>query len=396
MDTHVATALVEGEARAAGERLGSTVTSQIGEATLAVVFGSTRQPLEGLLAAVRSQLPRTALIGLSTAGEFTESREGNGSACIFAVAGDYQVRCGIGTGLKANTEHALGEACCNLPAAIEGYPHRTAIMFTDGLAGVGEEAVLFAGMRLGEGIQIAGAAAGDDWQVKATHVGIGTQAATDGVAIAMIYSKIPLGVGVAHGHQPYTESLTVTRAEGNVVHELDGRPAWDVWVEMTRLEALKDGIDPATLPMGADSSRFFARFPAGLPMGDSGVYKARPVLFRLPGGALGFSCGIAQGTELQMLRTSPELQRASARDAARRARTQLGDRKPAGAVVFDCVCRKLTLGDDFHSAVRGISDELGGAKLAGFESYGEVALMPSDWSRSGFHNETTVLVAFPQ
>ncbi len=84
----------------------------------------------------------------------------------------------------------------------------------------------------------------------------------------------------------------------------------------------------------------------------------------------------------------------SAREAARRARRQLGESRAAGAIVFDCICRNLILGDDFSRAVRGISEELGGARIAGFETYGEIALDVGDMS--GFHNTTSVVLAFPE
>lgn len=61
--------------------------------------------------------------------------------------------------------------------------------------------------------------------------------------------------------------------------------------------------------------------------------------------------------------------------------------------MFDCACRKLLLGEQFVSAVHNISQELGDVPVAGFESYGEIAL--TDGEMSGFHNTTTVLLAFP-
>lgn len=64
----------------------------------------------------------------------------------------------------------------------------------------------------------------------------------------------------------------------------------------------------------------------------------------------------------------------------------------AGAVVFDCICRNLILGDAFQSAVSAMHEELGGAPLAGFETYGEIALDAGDMS--GFHNTTSVVLAF--
>jgi methyl-accepting chemotaxis protein len=72
----------------------------------------------------------------------------------------------------------------------------------------------------------------------------------------------------------------------------------------------------------------------------------------------------------------------------------MNDGAIAGAIVFDCICRNLILGDEFHTAVKGISDELGGAPLAGYETYGEIALAAGDMS--GFHNTTTVVLAFPR
>jgi hypothetical protein len=390
MKTTVATGLARGSADDVAAALAKTVRDQVEAPALAVVFGSTAQPLEPLMAGLTRALPNTALIGASTTGEFTEKEEANGSASIFAVGGDFKAHVGIGLGLKANTEQAIQDAISGLPKSVHGFAHRTAIMLIDGLAGVGEEAALLASMHLGPDVPIAGAAAGDDWQVKRTYVAAGTKVATDAVVMMMIFSKEPLGVGVAHGHQPFAGGVAVTRAEGSVVFELDGRPAWDVWLEKTREEAKKDGIDVDALSGPGETLQFFARFEGGISTGKE--FKIRPPFMRLPDGALAFACGIPQGTVLRLMRSSPERQLESARDAARRARARFGPRPIAGAMVFDCACRKLLLKDDFFSAVKAVSDELGGAKVAGFESYGEIALNQGDWS--GFHNATTVLVAF--
>jgi methyl-accepting chemotaxis protein len=52
----------------------------------------------------------------------------------------------------------------------------------------------------------------------------------------------------------------------------------------------------------------------------------------------------------------------------------------------------LILGAEFAGAVKGISSELGGVPVAGFETYGEIALDAGDMS--GFHNTTTVVLNF--
>jgi len=69
-------------------------------------------------------------------------------------------------------------------------------------------------------------------------------------------------------------------------------------------------------------------------------------------------------------------------------------RKLAGAIVFDCVCRAVILGDAFSKAVDGIKEVLKGIPLIGFETYGEIAMEMGQLS--GFHNTTTVILLIPE
>jgi methyl-accepting chemotaxis protein len=196
---------------------------------------------------------------------------------------------------------------------------------------------------------------------------------------------------VCHGHTPLSGALTVTRAEGAVVHEIDGQPAWEVWKQHTRERARSLGLDPEHLS-DADTGAYLLRFEAGLRNGDD--YKIRAPLARLGNGSLSFACGIPEGAEIYITESSPARQIASAREAARRARSAIPGGKVAGALVFDCICRNLILKSEFGRAVSGIADELGNVPIAGFETYGEIALAAGDMS--GFHNTTTVVLAFPE
>jgi methyl-accepting chemotaxis protein len=107
-----------------------------------------------------------------------------------------------------------------------------------------------------------------------------------------------------------------------------------------------------------------------------------------------FASEVPEGASVRITESVPERQIASAREAARRARLQLGGETPAGAVVFDCICRNLILGERFQEAVAAMSEELDHRPLAGFETYGEIALDTGEMS--GFHNTTSVVLAFPE
>jgi methyl-accepting chemotaxis protein len=140
-----------------------------------------------------------------------------------------------------------------------------------------------------------------------------------------------------------------------------------------------------------DEGAYLLAYEGGLATGNA--YKIRAPLARKEDGAIQFACGIAEGAVLRITHSTPELQIESAREAARRARKQLGG-PAAGALVFDCICRNLILGDRFETAVKAMSSELGDVPLAGFETYGEIALAAGDMS--GFHNTTSVVLAFPR
>jgi methyl-accepting chemotaxis protein len=358
---------------------------------LICVWASTQQPLGPLLAAMQRRFPHACVVGASTAGEFTSVGDTNGHAVACALGGDFVVEAGLGTGLRENSEAAITTALSSLQQHVTGYEHRAAILLFDGLAGVGEEATLQAAMLLGDDVKVAGAAAGDDWAIKEALVGTGTSTAADAAVVCLIHSKKPLGLGVRHGHEPFTQPFTVTKSAGSVVFELDGKPAWTRYVELTRDEAMRAGHpDPATLTSPQTQLEHFSRYSAAMRTGAE--WRNRTPLVKHDDGSLSFTCGIAEGTVLTVLKSDAEHQVNSARRAASEALAALNG-PAAGALVFDCVCRKVLLGERFGETAQAIAEELR-APLAGFKSYGEVALQAGDFS--GFHNATTVVLVFPE
>jgi methyl-accepting chemotaxis protein len=137
---------------------------------------------------------------------------------------------------------------------------------------------------------------------------------------------------------------------------------------------------------------FLLQFEAGLANGAD--YKIRAPLARKPDGGILFAAAVPEGSVIRITQSDADAQLASAVTAAERARAALDGAEVAGALVFDCICRNLILGPKFGHAVRGVSQALDGARIAGFETYGEVALSAGEMS--GFHNTTSVVLAFPR
>ena len=389
MITCVATARTDGDARSAAEALAHALTEGLDgvSPSLVLFFASTKQPVAEVAPILVARFPDAVVLGCSTAGEFTESTEGGASLAGFALAGDFRVFGGFATGVERDPEAAVAAALADLPSSVEGFPHRTAVLLVDALAGHGEEVSLLVASQLGVHDVLAGGGAGDDLAMRATQVSLGSRSASDALAVAYLFSTQRPGVGVAHGYEPITGPMVVTRAAGNRVFEIDDRPAWKVWSEKTREQAAAVGLEPS------NDGRYLFRFPAALKLRKG--HKLRAVLsVDEVDGSLGFATEVPTGTVVCIAEGDPLAQLGSARRAAQIARRKLDGRPVAGALVFDCVVRKLTLGNDFGAAIRMISHELGDVPLAGFDSYGEIALEEGDVS--GFHNATSVVLAFPR
>lgn len=394
MATKIATARASGDGEGAGRALAADLKAGCGDASplLVVAFASTSQSLAALAGELATAFPGATLLTSSTAGEFVQDGDAKGEAVAWALASDaVKVTAGTAVGLAADPGKAVEQA---LPPAIEDhdFPHQTAIVLVDPLTGTGEEAALLASALLGPSVRLAGGAAGDDLRFEETQVGLGDQIGPDRIVIARLATKVPLGIGVRHGHKPVSGPLTVTRAAGAVVQELDGRPAFEAWKDAVREAAAADGVDVDAVA-AEDMGGHLLQYEVGLIVGPN-EFKIRAPLSVGEGGALNFACGLPEGSVVRVMRGPAGDQVSSARAAAAHARKALGDHKVAGALVFDCICRNLVLGERFADAVREMHEALEGAPLAGFETYGEIAMELGQ--TSGFHNTTTVVLAFPE
>jgi methyl-accepting chemotaxis protein len=245
---------------------------------------------------------------------------------------------------------------------------------------------------LGAKVPLAGGSAGDDLKMQETLVALGNRVERDAIVVCSIFSKKPLGVGVAHGHNILSKPVKVTKSTANIVHQIDGRPAWHVWRELAKDDAVRNKINLDQIPREQLAMHFLPLYEGGIANGNE--FRVRAPLQVLPDDSLFFATIVPEGTMLRVMQSGPQRQISSAKKAATRAKDGLAGSDCAGALVFDCACRKLILKNDFHQAVKAIWDELGHTPVAGFETYGEFALTGDD--NTGFHNSTSVVLAFPK
>jgi hypothetical protein len=230
----------------------------------------------------------------------------------------------------------------------------------------------------GAGVPLIGACAGDGLAMLATHQLHGASTLTGAVVAAAIGSDAPLGIGVRHGWRTAGEPLHVTRSEGAVVVSLDGRPALDVYLER---------LDPPA--PACDEPGAFARFAHGRPLGLR--RRAGEEHVRLVVGAdfeqrtLRTAAEVPQGGLAWLMDHDAEDAGAAGEQACDDALAHLGGAAPLGLVAFGAAGRRGLAGEPAALAARA-----GGAPLAGFYGYGEIARARGV---TGFHNQALAILA---
>jgi methyl-accepting chemotaxis protein len=395
MTTRMATALCKGQdgsktALQAVERAGAKLG---GAPHLAIVFASTAYDLPAVVQSVRRATNRVPLVGCSSVSEYTEEEVAEGSIAVALLRSDTHLfATSHAENLRADTNACIEEAVRSLPPERADYPQRSVLLYSDGLAGVGEETVLAATTHLGLSCRFSGGSASDAWKFQKTSTFCDDGVYQDGVSMCLLSSKAPLSNAVRHGEVPFSDFMTFTRTKGNVLYEIDGKPAWRVWKDATRQAAREQGLDVDALRDPGAIGQFMAQFLVGLET--DGDYRIRyGAQVDLSNDSIGFVCSVFEGTKFRIMRTVKDHLMASSAQAAREALQGIGGRQPAGAIVVDCAVRQFIFGKEYQRCVEAMKKELGPLPMIGYGAYGEICRQ--EGALSGFHNTTTVATVIP-
>lgn len=350
-----------------------------------VVFASSRFEYEVLLRSIADTCRPRVLVGASSAGEFTGQSRGEGTACALALRSDeIRVSAGLGRGVSVDRERVARDVVASFSGLnAPEYPYRAALVLTDALAGHTDDLVEQLTLVTSGAYQFAGGGAGDDAHFARTHVFHGTEAFTDAVVALELVSKKPIGIGVGHGWMPASDDLRVTEADGSRLVSLNGLPAVEAFEE--HAETTHQVLDRAApLP-------FFLHNVLGIDTGSG--HRLRVPLAVNPDGSVTCAAEIPEGSRVHIMKATSESAIVAAERATKAAVAALHDERPSAAFLFDCVATRLRMGDIFGLEIDSVAKLLGGADLAGCNTYGQIAR--ADGQFGGFHNCTAVVLVLP-
>jgi len=185
----------------------------------------------------------------------------------------------------------------------------------------------------------------------------------DGLSGVLMSSGIPVISGLTQGCTPLENKHTITRCERNIIVELDGRPALDVF---------REDIGEV---LSKDLSKVAGYIFAGLPVSgsDTGDYLVRNLIGVDPEQKL-LAIGdyVEEDDTIMFCRRDGE----TAREDMLRMLRDLGNRAHGnirGGVYYTCLGRgRYQFGKDSEE-LRMIRDELGDFPLVGFFANGEIS-----------------------
>lgn len=377
--------------RAVAEVLEVAFAGEPAVCDLVLVNATVGHDLLSLSRAVRARCPGAKVLAASCAG--TVGPDGPGESlhdiALMAISGEGFSVAHV-DGLVGPTSYEKG---VELATALADAPQPVTMVYllASGIDIANDRVI--AGMEsvLGPEVTIFGATSSDQMQ------GVATFQAVDEVvfqhaafAVGIWDPTLTVETGATHGFVAEGEPLTVTRAEGNRIVEIDGRPAWAAYLDRMGLPSTATEGD--TIPIGALAEPLSPELAAEY----GNAHILRVVTHHSEAGEIIYATSCETGTKLWLtLRDEERIFRDMDRMLERMVEGHLGER-PVAVFQADCLARgrrmfnRVMKEELVHRIQEPFSADSGVPPWFGMYGFGEYARLGGE---NAYHNYTTALAA---
>jgi hypothetical protein len=351
-----------------------------GPGTLVLAFGaSLLLDHDGPFADLRAAYPTSVILGCSSAGEILGDAVLDEGLAVAVTRFD-EVRLSVASAcVDEGTPYQLGKSV-GAELRLVDPDLSSVLVLSDGLAVNGSRLVQGLTSAIGPEVILTGGLAGDGDRFQRTWVLVDGRPVTGHVtAVGLSGPRLRVGHGSRGGWDIFGPERRVTSAEGNVLYELDGQPALDLYKHYLGDRA--SGL-PATALLFPLAVRY-------------GPHDERRVVRTILGideetQSMTFAGDIPRDGLAQLMRANFE----RLIDGAGQAASLLGapPSVPSLNIAISCVGRRLLLGERVEDELEAVVSALpSGAAVAGFYSYGEIS--PVTAGTCDLHNQTMTLTS---
>ena len=346
---------------------------------LVLVFGAVERMTEnGLVESLKSAFPAAELAGCTTAGEIGAGGVSDGALVVVALRfSGSRVQLAATDLADMEDSRAAGQRL-GLALAAPGLRH--VLVLGQGVQINGSALIEGISEPLGTGVLLSGGLAGDGGAFERTWT-LSNQGLSQRQIVAIGFSgeELRVGNGSFHGWRPFGPVRKVTRGAGNVLFELDGQPALDIYKRY--LGEYAKGLPASGL-----------LFPFEMLGEDRGALGLIRTILGVDesAGSLVLAGNIVEDGYLRLMHASTDSLVDGAMAAAEAAHDAAPGADPGESLVLlvSCVGRKLVMGARADEEVEAVQTVFGPkASIAGFYSNGEISPM-RDLLTCHLHNQT--------
>jgi len=353
-------------------------------ANLVLIFGSTKLIKdEHHITQIRKAYPNAIVNGCSTAGEIFDITVSDDSLSVTAIHFEHTT---LQTAHAKVRDPADSYNCGKeLAQAIPHEELRHVFVLSDGLNVNGSELVAGLTEQLPSNITITGGLSGDAGQFKETLVLYQDQAQPNVVTLIGLYGKeLKIGFGSLGGWDSFGPERLITRANGNVLYEMDGKSALELYKSYLGEHA--KGL-PATGLL----------FPLSLRSANSETGLVRTILaVDEDEQSMTFAGDIPEGNYARLMKANFNRLVDGAVAAAETSVQAISGATPELAILISCVGRKMVLKQRTEEEVEGVREVLGPqTALTGFYSYGEISPF-TPGAKCELHNQTMTITTLSE
>lgn len=354
------------------------------QAQLVFAFGG-RDILTGLdmYNDLRKQFPVADILMCSTSGEISDTEVNDNSVAVTAIEFAHTtIRIARVNMADHPDSKSAGSA---VSSALQGDALQHIFVISDGLHVNGTTLVEGIQSMLPKDVSVTGGLAGDGALFTTTIVGYNGEATSkEIVAIGLYGDRLKVGYASFGGWTPFGTERLVTKSEANILYELDGKPALELYKTFL-------GDKAAELPASA------LLFPLSINNPDAPEGRLVRTILTIDEdkNSMTFAGDIPQGSTVRLMKSNFNDLVNGAEKAAEISHDILGT-KPELAILVSCVGRKLMMGQHIEDETEIIREVLGDAvPMTGFYSYGELA--PATKNQSCLlHNQTMTITLFAE
>jgi len=353
------------------------------DADLVFIFGSTALITgSDCIARLRDVFTQARMIGCSTAGEIIGTNVSDNR--LIATVVSFRATPITGASVFIHDYPNSAEATKALLAMIPREGLRHLFVLADGLLTNGSDIVRGLNEMLPVEIPVTGGLAGDGMAFKNSYVVFDGQVLSSSIAAIGFYGvHVRIGFGSSGGWVPFGPERLVTRSRGNVLSELDGQSALELYKQY--LGKYADQLPAAGL-----------HFPLSILADETEEPFVRTIMFvDEKNKSLGFAGDVPTGSYARFMRAVPDDLIDGAAEAASISKG-LGGESPELCILISCVGRKEVLKQLTEEETESVEESYRNKPvMTGFYSYGEIApFRPGD--RVMLHNQTMTITTISE